>query len=74
MRWDERVGKRIKLRDLHLLEAAVQTGSLAKAAKSVGMSQPAVSYAIAEMEKLLGSLCSIGLPKALLPRHSLTRC
>ena len=54
MRWDERVGKRIKLRDLHLLEAAAQTGSLAKAAKSVGMSQPAVSYAIAEMEKLLG--------------------
>jgi DNA-binding transcriptional LysR family regulator len=37
-----------------LLEAAAQTGSLAKAARSVGMSQPAVSYAIAEMEKLLG--------------------
>lgn len=54
MRWDERIGKRIKLRDLHLLEAAAQTGSLAKAARSVGMSQPAVSYAIAEMEKLLG--------------------
>jgi molybdate transport repressor ModE-like protein len=54
MRWDERIGKRIKLRDLHLLEAAAQAGSLAKAARSVGMSQPAVSYAIAEMEKLLG--------------------
>jgi DNA-binding transcriptional LysR family regulator len=54
MRWDERIGRRIKLRDLHLLEAAARTGSLAKAAKSQGMSQPAVSYAIAEMEKALG--------------------
>lgn len=53
MRWDERVGRRIKLRDLHLLEAAARTGSLAKAAKSLGMSQPAVSYAIAEMERSL---------------------
>jgi DNA-binding transcriptional LysR family regulator len=54
MRWNERIGRRIKLRDLHLLEAAAQTGSLAKAAKSQGLSQPAVSYAIAEMEQSLG--------------------
>ena len=54
MQWNERIGRRIKLRDLHLLEAAAHAGSLAKAAKSLGMSQPAVSYAIAEMEKSLG--------------------
>src|SRR5215207_10147014 len=54
MQWNERIGRRIKLRDLHLLEAAAKAGSLAKAAKSLGMSQPAVSYAIAEMEQSLG--------------------
>jgi len=54
VRWDERIGRRIKFRDLHLLEAAAQTGSLAKAGKSVGMSQPAVSHAISELEKSLG--------------------
>jgi molybdate transport repressor ModE-like protein len=54
MQWNERIGRRIKLRDLHLLEAAAQAGSLAKAARSLGMSQPAVSYAIAEMEQSLG--------------------
>jgi DNA-binding transcriptional LysR family regulator len=54
MLWGERLKRQIKLRDLHVLETAAQAGSLTKAAKALGMSQPAVSYTIAEMEKLLG--------------------
>src|SRR5262245_30189827 len=54
MPWDERIGRRIKLRDLHILLAVVQAGSMAKASARLGVSQPAVSKAIAEMEHALG--------------------
>jgi DNA-binding transcriptional LysR family regulator len=54
MPWDERIGRRLKLRDLHLLLAVVQAGSMAKAAKRLAVSQPAVSKAIAEIEHTLG--------------------
>lgn len=45
-----RIGRRLKLRDLDILAAVVQWGSMAKAAAPLGMSQPAVSAAIAGME------------------------
>src|SRR5262245_5496148 len=54
MLWDERIGRRIKLRDLQILLAVVQTGSMAKASSQLAVSQPAVSKAIAEMERALG--------------------
>ena len=54
MQWDERVGRRLKLRDLHILLAVVQAGSMAKASTRLAVSQPAVSKAIAEMEHTLG--------------------
>ena len=54
MRWDDRIGRRLKLRDLHILLAVVQRGSMAKAASELAMSQPAVSKAIADMEHTLG--------------------
>lgn len=54
MDWSNRLGKRIKLRDLHILQAAAEAGSMAKAAGDLAMSQPAVSYAVAEMEHALG--------------------
>jgi DNA-binding transcriptional LysR family regulator len=47
-------GKRIKLRDLHILQAAVEAGSMMKAASDLAITQPAVSYAIAEIEHALG--------------------
>jgi DNA-binding transcriptional LysR family regulator len=46
MPWDERTKRRLKLRDLDILLAVVETGSMGKAAK--GLSQPAVSKAIVE--------------------------
>lgn len=54
MQWVDRVGRRLKLRDLHILLAVVQHGSMAKAAGELAVSQPAVSKAIADMEHALG--------------------
>jgi DNA-binding transcriptional LysR family regulator len=54
MQWSERIGRRIKLRDLHILLAVAQHGSMGKAALQLGMSQPVVSKAIAELEHALG--------------------
>ena len=46
--------RRLKLRDLQILDAVATAGSMAKAATRLGMSQPAVSRVIADMELLLG--------------------
>jgi DNA-binding transcriptional LysR family regulator len=54
MPWDERLGRRLKLRDLHVLKTAAQLGSLGKAATRLAVSQPAVSKAIVDLERLLG--------------------
>jgi len=45
---------RLKLRDLRILLAVTQTGSMAKAATQLATSQPAVSRAVADMEATLG--------------------
>jgi DNA-binding transcriptional LysR family regulator len=54
MQWHERIGRRIRLRDLHVLMAAADAGTMAKAAAELGISQPAVSKSIAETEQTLG--------------------
>jgi DNA-binding transcriptional LysR family regulator len=54
MQWADRIGRRLKLRDLHILLAVVQRGSMAKAAAELAISQPAISKAISEMEHMLG--------------------
>ncbi len=51
--WESRIGRRLKLRDLHVLFAVVHWGSMAKAAKHLAMSQPAVSKVIADLEDVL---------------------
>jgi DNA-binding transcriptional LysR family regulator len=53
MRWETRIGRQLKLRDLHILLTVVQCGSMAKAAAQLAISQPAVSKAIADMEHSL---------------------
>jgi DNA-binding transcriptional LysR family regulator len=51
--WESRIGRRLRLRDLHILFAVVQWGSMAKAASHLAMSQPAVSEAISNLENAL---------------------
>lgn len=46
--------RRLKLRDLRILDAVAEAGSMAKAAPRLAMSQPAVSRVITEMEHTLG--------------------
>jgi DNA-binding transcriptional LysR family regulator len=46
--------RRLKLRELRILLAVIQAGSMAKAAKQLAISQPAISRAIADMEVTLG--------------------
>lgn len=48
--WESRIGRRLTLRDLHILSAVVRWGSMAKAASHLAMSQSAVSEAIAQLE------------------------
>ena len=50
---DSQIGRRLKLRDLHLFFTVVQYGSMAKAAVQLGISQPAVSEVIADLEHTL---------------------
>ena len=52
--WESRIGRRLRLRDLHILSTVVKWGSMAKAASHLAMSQPAVSEAIASLEAALG--------------------
>jgi DNA-binding transcriptional LysR family regulator len=53
MEWTERIGRRIKLRDLHILLAVAKTGSMGKAAAALAVSQPVVSKAISDLEHAL---------------------
>ena len=52
--WESQIGRRMKLRDLHVFSTVVQRGSMAKAAQQLGVSQPAVSEVIADLEHALG--------------------
>ena len=54
MRWSDRIGRRIKLSDLHILLAVAKSGSMAKAANQLAVSHPVVSRSIGELEQALG--------------------
>jgi DNA-binding transcriptional LysR family regulator len=51
---ERRLGYRLKLRDLQMLLAIAQHGSMGKAAAALSVSQPAVSKAISDLEYALG--------------------
>jgi len=54
MNWTDPIGRRLKLRDLHILMVVAQRGSMARAAKQLAISQPVVSRTIADLERTLG--------------------
>src|ERR1043165_3629131 len=51
--WSDRIGRRVKLRDLHILRAVAQTRSMGKAAADLAVSQAVVSKAISDLEHAL---------------------
>jgi len=52
--WETQIGRRLKLRDLHILLAVARHGSMSKAGQELCVSQPAVSSVIAELEQTIG--------------------
>jgi len=51
----EHVGRRLKLRDLQLLDAVVRWGSIARAANQLNLTQSAASKAISQLEHAIGA-------------------
>ena len=54
MQLSDRIGRRMKLQDLHVLMTVVQAGSMGKAAQRLNTTQPNISRSIAELEHALG--------------------
>src|SRR5215470_9421261 len=54
MDWAERIGRRIRLRDLHILLAVAESGSMAKASGRLAVSHPVISKTITDLERTLG--------------------
>jgi DNA-binding transcriptional LysR family regulator len=54
MQLNDRVGRRMKLQDLHVLMTVVHCGSMGKAAERLNSCQPAISRSIAQLEHALG--------------------
>jgi DNA-binding transcriptional LysR family regulator len=55
MKWDDRIGRRLRLKDLHTLQTVAELGSMAKASGRLALSQPAISKAVSDMEHALGA-------------------
>src|SRR5271166_705095 len=54
MKWTDRIGRRVKLRDLHIVLVVAEEGSMTRAAEELAVSYPVVSKTIAELEHTLG--------------------
>ena len=54
MDWSDRIGRRIRLRDLHIVLAVAEAGSMAKAPQKLAISHPVVSKTISDLEHTLG--------------------
>jgi len=65
--WDDRLSRRLRLRDLRYLIAISELGSMAKAAASLGVSQPAVSKAVGDLEDALGACLLERSPRGVEP-------
>jgi DNA-binding transcriptional LysR family regulator len=63
----DHVLRRLKLRDLRMLLAVVEQGSMAKAAETLSITRPVVSKAISDLERTLGVRLLDRSPKGLEP-------
>jgi DNA-binding transcriptional LysR family regulator len=53
VQWEQRIGRRVRLRDLFVFFTVVEYGSMAKAAAKLGVSTPSISEVIAALEHSL---------------------
>src|SRR5260221_2877689 len=54
MQLSDRIGRSMKLQDMHVLMSVVQAGTMGKAAQRLNTTQPYISRSIAELEQALG--------------------
>ena len=54
MDWADRIGRRVRLRDLHVVMIVADCGSMTKAASQLAISHPVVSKTISDLEHTLG--------------------
>jgi DNA-binding transcriptional LysR family regulator len=52
--WESRIGRRLRLRDLHVFFAVAECGSMAQAGTRLRVTQPAISKAIGDLEAAIG--------------------
>src|SRR5262245_45553939 len=69
MPWDEKVKRRLKLRDLDILMTVIQAGSMGKAADLLNIFQPTISKSIADLEHVLGVRLLDRRPQGVEPTH-----
>src|SRR5215211_2285232 len=53
MQWTDRIGRRLKPRDLHVFLTVAEQGNMAKAAERLAISRPVISKTIADLEQTL---------------------
>ena len=54
MKWTDRIGRSVKLRDLHIALVVAEAGSMTRAAEELAVSYPVVSKTISDLEHTLG--------------------
>src|SRR5262245_49693597 len=67
MQWTDRIGRRLNLRDLHIVLSVAKCGSMGKAAAELAISQPSISKAIADVEHTVGLRLFDRLPHGIEP-------
>jgi DNA-binding transcriptional LysR family regulator len=67
MQFSDRIGRRMKLHDIHVLMAVVQAGSMGKAAGLLNTTQSAISRSIADLEITMGVRLLDRTPQGVVP-------
>src|SRR5258708_3205210 len=65
--WERQLGRRLKLRDLHVFFTVAERGSMAQAAAQLDVTAPTVSEVIADLEHGLGVKLFDRSPQGVVP-------
>ena len=69
MEASDRIGRRMRLHDIHVLMAVVQAGSMGKAAAVLHTTQSAISRSVADLEATMGVQLLNRSPQGVEPTH-----